>query len=113
MSAEETQESRFNRLAQQWTQETVFLSNPSSIMKNKAFQEIVDMGEDALPFLFDKLQDDEDGLWWMPLERITHVRLTEGVTPIEGVPGWAKTDVSALKAAWLAWGREKGYASKP
>ena len=45
----------------------------------------------------------------MLLERITGTRLTDGVTPIEGVPGWVKTDVEALNEAWISWGRERGH----
>ena len=44
-----------------------------------------------------------------PLERITGTKLTDGVTPVEGVPGWVATDVGALKAAWLRWGQDHGH----
>ena len=100
---------RFNQLARQWKHETAFHSNPSIIMNNDAYREIVLMGQDALPFIFEKLAEDKNGLWWLLLEEITGTKLTDGVTPIPNVPGWVKTDVPTLKAAWLTWGRAQGY----
>ena len=52
------------------------------------------MGGEALPLIFRKLERGEHGLRWMLLERITGTRLTEGVTPIEGIRGWVKTEVT-------------------
>ena len=103
------QNARFDRFAQQWQRETGLHSNPHFIVNNDAFREIVEMGGEALPFIFRKLERGEHGLWWMLLERITGTRLTDGVTPIEGVPGWVKTDAGALNEAWLSWGQERGH----
>ena len=105
----ETPQVRFDRLAGRWRDETRFHSNPRLIRDNDAFREILEMGEDALPHIFRKLAGGESGLWWMLLERITGTTLDEGVTPVEGVPGWVKTDVETLEAAWVRWGREHGY----
>ena len=84
-------------------------SNPHFIINNEAFREIVQMGDEALPFIFQKLADGKRGLWWLPLERITGTRLDTGVSPIDGAPGWVSTDVPTLKQAWLEWGIENGH----
>ena len=102
---------RFDELAERWRRETGFHSNPHIIKNNDAFREIVEMGEDALPHIFLRIANNQPGQWWMVLEKITGVKLTEGVTPVEGVSGWVKTDVDTLKQAWLRWGIEQGHAT--
>ena len=57
------QNARFDQLAQQWQRETGLHSNPHFIVNNDAFREIVDLGEEALPFIFRKLERGEHGLW--------------------------------------------------
>ena len=84
-------------------------SNPSITVDNDAFRRIVEMGEEALPFIFQKLADGESGLWWLPLEKITGTRLNTGVAPVDGAPGWVSTHVPTLKQAWLEWGIEHGH----
>lgn len=106
---ERERRARFDELAERWRRETWMHSNPHFIVNNGAFREMADMGEEALPLILQKIEAGESGQWWMLLERITGVRLTAGVTPIPEVPGWVRTDVATLKAAWISWGRERGY----
>ena len=113
MNEPNTRKELFDQLSEQWFRETGMYSNPHSIKNNDAFRGIVNMGEEALPYIFQRIVNEEKGLWWMPLERITGVRLDEGVTPIEGAPGWVKTDVPILKKAWLQWGIQHSYISLP
>ena len=103
---------RFDQLAWLWKRETMGHSNTHFIVNNDAFREIVAMGEDAMPHIFRKMENGENGLWWLLLERITGTRLTQGVEPVPGVRGWVKTDVPTLKAAWLEWGREREYLAE-
>ena len=113
MKEPKTGKELFDRLADQWFRETGMHSNPHFIKNNDAFRGIVNMGEEALPHIFQRIASEERGLWWMPLEQITGIKLDEGVTDIEGAPGWVKTDVTTLKQAWLRWGIKHGYISLP
>ena len=87
-------------------------SNPNIIMRNGNFLKIVEMGEDALPYIFEKLEEGATGLWWLPLERITGEKITRGVTPVDGAKGWVAISVQEIKAGWLEWGRSRGYLRK-
>ena len=109
----ENQEESLQELADRWRRETGMHSNPSIIKRNDAYLKLVDAGEAALPFIFDQLAQAKRGLWWMPLEAITGIRLTNGVKPVEDAPGWVATNVPTLKGAWLEWGREHGYLQHP
>ena len=111
MDQTSSSENRFNELAKRWREETGFHSNPHFIMDNDAFRGIVEMGDEALPHIFKRIANDQPGPWWMPLERITGVRLRDGVTPVERARGWVKTDAAALKLAWLGWGIQHKYIS--
>ena len=95
----ENQEESLQELADRWRRETGMHSNPSIIRRNDAYLKLVESGEAALPFIFDQLAEARRGLWWMPLEAITGIRLTDGVKPVEGAPGWIATDVPILKEA--------------
>ena len=90
-------EESLQELADRWRRETGMHSNPSIIKDNDAYLKLVDAGEAALPFIFDQLAQAKRGLWWMPLEAITGIRLTNGVKPVEGAPGWVATNVPTLK----------------
>ena len=103
----------FNTLADRWTYETGVYSNPRKIVDNDAFRAIVEMGQEALPFIFQKLAHEERGAWWLPLERITGTRLNSGVSQVEGAPSWVSTHVPTLKQAWLEWGIEHGHHQRP
>ena len=90
---------RFRELAERWEKETFFLSNSKHKTEHPAHQEIVRMGEPAVPLLLERMQS-HGGHWFHALRQIT------GVNPI------APEDrgyVKAIERTWLNWGVANGY----
>ena len=57
-------EATFNELAEQWVKKTGMLSNSASIMKHPAYQQIVELGEAALPLVFRELEKGQMAVHW-------------------------------------------------
>lgn len=84
---------RFHELVRQWKNATFFLSSITDMAMHPAYQQIIGMGEDALPLLFEELRREPDH-WFWALQAIT------GVNP---VPTEARGNVARMSEAWLAW----------
>lgn len=63
-----------------------------------AYQSIIGMGPDALPFLLEELRENS-GHWFWALKAIS------GVDPVAPRD---RGSVSRMKKAWLDWGLAKG-----
>ena len=87
----------FHRLYSQWREETAFLSSLSDIAMNSKYQQIIGMGRDALPLIFNELQRKNDH-WYWALEAIT------GKNPAESCKG----DLEEMRTAWIAWAKANG-----
>lgn len=96
----ETLEQEFNELASQWRRETGMLSFIRQKAMHPAYQKIIGMGKDALPFIFRELQG-PGGDWLWALESIVRPKMN---------PASGTTDFKDAVAAWLNWGRKNGYA---
>lgn len=94
-------ESRFRLLVERWIEETEAESSILRMMRHPAYQEIISLGESALPLLLDELRRRPD-YWFAALQQIT------GVNP---VPKESAGKIQAMTTAWLRWGREKGLLS--
>jgi hypothetical protein len=90
-------EQEFNELAGIWYQETGKLSSAEQIVLHPAYQKIIGMGKDALPFIFKELQRTR-GHWIWALAMITR--------DDKGKPGMKFREAVD---AWLAWGKTNGY----
>jgi|SRR5437867_4171592 len=90
-------EEEFNSLAEQWYREMGMVSLMHKKALHPAYQRIIGMGKDALPFIFRELKQ-RRGHWLWALVAIT------GKDP-------AKPDHSFAEAveAWLRWGEQHGY----
>jgi hypothetical protein len=95
----ETLERRFRRLADAWRAETAYLSSSTAIFEHPAYQEIIQMGPEAIPLLLRELSADPDH-WAWALTSIT------GENP---VPPADRGNLPRMTEAWLRWGREHGY----
>lgn len=84
--------SRFNQYLKNWVYETRFLSNINGIVKNKNFQNILGMGERAVPFILDDLKYNPTNLVWA-LNMIYDRKISDGFLTIE--------DASKQ---WVKWG---------
>jgi hypothetical protein len=97
--ANEEQAARFETLAEQWKHDTAHLSNIAKKALHPAYQEIIGMGERAVPLLLAELKREPDD-WFWALNAIT------GANPVSPA---SRGNVQAMAAAWLLWGAEKGY----
>jgi hypothetical protein len=92
-------ENRFAELVAEWRRGTGGLSSPRAIASHPAYQQIIQMGETALPLIFQELRD--NGGWWYPA-----LRALTGKNP---VPEEARGKPPLNREAWLEWGRRNGY----
>lgn len=90
-------ESEFRALADQWQRETRKLSSVEKIVLHPAYQKIIGMGKEALPFIFRELKATR-GHWLWALVMITRQDV-------------AKPGQSFREACdeWVQWGEGKGY----
>jgi hypothetical protein len=93
---------QFTQLANTWKQETAHQSNITTRAMHPAYQRIIGMGRDALPFILEEFRKGELDDWFWALYAIT------GENPItEEMAG----DMDKMAEAWLQWGRDAGYLS--
>ena len=90
---------RFQELADQWEIETVLLSSSDRAAEHPAHQEIISMGESAVPLILERMQL-QGGHWFHALRSITNAN---PVQPDD------RGNVGAMRAAWLHWGEDNGY----
>lgn len=86
---------RFRELADMWHRETGHLSSPPQIALHPAYQQIIGMGPEAIPFILEDLQQ-RGGQWYWALIAIN------GQSPLMGPMPTARE----IKDAWLRWGRQ-------
>lgn len=90
---------RFQQLATTWKSEAALLSSATEIAMHPAYQEIIGMGEEAVPYILADLRD-EPAHWFWALRSIT------GVNPVKPEQ---RGRLKEMTHAWLQWGRERGY----
>ena len=96
---ERRMEERFVKLVEEWQRGTGGLSSPRAIADHPAYQQIIEMGQMAIPMILQEMQ--ENGGWWYPA-----LRALTGENP---VPEEAKGRPPLNGEAWLKWGRRNGY----
>ncbi len=87
----------FKRLAEQWRKETRFISPVKRKVLHPAYQQIIGMGEVALPLI---LQDLEE----RPADWLWALRAIAGEDPAS-----ENGDFRQAIKAWVNWGKERGY----
>ncbi len=75
------------------------MSNVAQMAMLKPYQQIIGMGELAVPLILEELQREPDQ-WFWALEMITQEN---------PVPRQAAGKVRQMAEAWIAWGKEKGF----
>jgi len=83
---------KFDKLYSNWLKQTLFLSRADQIIANKNFQGIVQMGEDAIPFILIKLNQRPSPLVWA-LNLITNYKISRN-----------ELTLSEASRAWIKWG---------
>ena len=90
---------RFRELADQWERDTVLLSSSTQATRHPAYQEVLRMGQPAIPLILQRMQT-HSGHWLLALHDIADA---DPVDPAD----YGKID--AMMAAWLEWGERNGY----
>lgn len=90
---------KFERLANQWSDETEFVSSSTALVLNGAYQQIIGMGPVVLPLILKRLET-QGGHWFWALKHIS------GEDP---VPAQAVGNYERMREVWLNWGRERHY----
>ncbi|MGW2604507.1 hypothetical protein ACWC4A_08765 [Streptomyces mirabilis] len=92
----------FEGLRAQWEEETQFSSSISQAATHSAYQRIIGMGADALPFIFEQLRKDRKDpspKWFWALRAIVgEDKATSSETVQDAID------------QWLSWAVEEGYA---
>jgi len=92
-----TTEEAFKALAGQWYRETRKLSSADQIVLHPAYQMIIGMGREALPFIFRELKKTR-GHWIWALAMITRED-----------PAQAGMKFKEAVDSWLKWGEDNGF----
>jgi hypothetical protein len=95
----ETDEEKFERLANQWRESRGPTSSVTQMAMHPAYQQIMGMGKAAIPLILKELAREPDHWFWA-------LKAISGVDP---VPQESRGDLSAMAEAWLNWGRKEGY----
>ena len=90
---------KFGRLARQWKEQTSFMSSVEDICTNDAYQEIIRMGTQVVPYILRDLEENH-AYWLWALTAIT------GATP---VPIAYQGTYDEAVQAWLDWASQNGY----
>ena len=90
---------RFRQLAAQWKEQSRHMSNVAQMAMLKPYQQIIGMGEAAVPLLLEELRA-RPGPVVLGLEAITQEN---------PVPPEAAGKVRAMAEEWVAWGKRQGY----
>ena len=101
-------EATFNVLADKWEKETAFYSLIAQMAQHTAYQQILAMGEEAIPLILRRIEQ-QGGLWYHALEYISGTPSPAGINKLK-TEGWHTINVKEVNAAWLQWGREQGYS---
>jgi hypothetical protein len=88
----------FHKLVEKWRKETQYLSSVHDMVLHPAYQKIIGMGREALPFLFEELKRQSDHWFWA----------LHAITGADPVPPEEKGNLEAMTRRWLHWGAANG-----
>jgi hypothetical protein len=89
-------EQRVRQLANERAELTAYRSNMGGLRHHPVYQELLALGEPAVPLILGELERKPSASWFGLLGAIADE------SPIP-------TDVEAMASAWLEWGRRHGY----
>ncbi|MBI4594951.1 MAG: hypothetical protein HY730_01060 [Candidatus Tectomicrobia bacterium] len=90
---------KFDELKTEWQMETAHLSSITEIALNYAYQQIIGMGNMAIPYILTELKKQPDH-WFWALKSIT------GEDPVKPED---RGHMQKMTEAWLCWGKGRGY----
>lgn len=89
---------QFAKLASEWKSLTRYMSNSAQMATVWPYQQIIGLGQPAIPFILRELERETDH-WFWALEAIS------GENPVSDEQAG---NVDVMAQAWLAWGRQRG-----
>lgn len=89
---------RFETLAEAWRKECAHLSSVREMVLHPAYQQIIGMGKDAVPFLLRELERQPDHWFWA----------LWAITQENPVHPEHQGQVREMARDWLEWARRKG-----
>ncbi|MEH2249223.1 hypothetical protein [Nostoc sp.] len=89
----------FTELVNQWREENRGVSSTNQMSMHPAYQQIIGMGEAAIPLLLRELEK-KTGRWFWALKSITRE---------DPVPPEHRGNTKEMTKIWLDWGRQRGY----
>jgi hypothetical protein len=90
----------FKRLADQWIRETGHESFTARAARHDAYQQIIGMGHEVIPFILKDLRTQPSNRWFLALNAITREM---------PIPPESYGKVSEMTQAWLRWGAKRRY----
>ena len=91
---------RFLRLSNEWKRDTGHLSLIAQIAAHPSYQDIIAMGEPAIPLILRDLET-EPNHWFSALSAIA--------SESPEIPVHERGDIRAISETWLKWGKSKKY----
>lgn len=91
----------FERLRDEWYRRTSFHSSGHIIFGDPAYQQIIDLGPEIIPYIFEEIKQHR-GLWLGALHTLT------GADPC---PRSARKSSERMRELWMKWGQEHGYTT--
>ena len=92
-------QTKFDRLAGQWREETAMSSSVVEMAMHPAYQQIIGMGRAAVPYILRELSRQADHWFWA----------LKAITGEDPVPERDRGDLARMTQAWLVWGARYGY----
>jgi hypothetical protein len=89
-------QSRFDKLANEWENETRNISSPKTIVQHPTIRRIIGMGESVVPLILRRMKH-HPWFWFGPLMELTRETI-DPVTPT------MRGDMQQMTEAWLKWG---------
>ena len=93
-----TLEEKFQKLIKKWETETTVISNVHEIYGNKHYQEIIKLGKDVVPLIFEEMRKKRYNFWFEALRQI----LGEGPE----IPEKSRGRVVEMTDIWLKYAEE-------
>jgi hypothetical protein len=91
-------EQKFNRLAEQWRQKTMFMSRAADITADFTYYQIVGLGPAIIPLILRQVQGGE-GHWFLALRALT------GDDPVKAEEAG---HLAKMAQSWIEWGKRRG-----
>ena len=88
-------EATFQRLKEQWYNDTKFVSSGTKIINHPAYKQIINLGSSVIPLIIEELRQGR-GHWFSALHKLT------GHSPAEEHRG----NMGKMRDAWLQWADE-------